>query len=91
MVDLEWNRKSIFEKLDWLKEVIDDLVSKANHNTDVQQKQILAITGRLSALEKPVRKSTLQKSHRATTAKTKTPIRVPTRGTNRSPQSKRKR
>jgi hypothetical protein len=28
VIDLEWNRKSIFEKLDWLKQVIEDLVEE---------------------------------------------------------------
>lgn len=83
VVDLDWNWKSIFEKLDWLKEAIEDLVTKANHNIDVQQKQILAITARLSALEKPVRKSSPRKSTlakaRPTVRATKKPRRSPPR------------
>lgn len=53
VVDLEWNRKSIFEKLDWLKHALDELVAKANHNISVQQEQLRAIAARLAALEKP--------------------------------------
>jgi uncharacterized coiled-coil protein SlyX len=58
VVDLEWNRKSLYEKLDWLKEAIEDLVAKANHNISVQQEQLRAVTARLSALEKRATKST---------------------------------
>ena len=79
MVDLDWSRKSIFEKLDWLKEAIEDLISKGNHNIDVQQKQILAITARLTALEKPARKSTPRKSPPPTSRKAAKPTRSPTR------------
>ena len=56
MVDLEWNRKTIFEKLDWLKDTLEDVISRANQNTAVHQEQLKAITTRLTALEKPTRK-----------------------------------
>ena len=56
MIDLEWNRKSLAEKLDWLKQSIDDLVSKANHNISVQQERLRDLTVRLSALEKAMTK-----------------------------------
>jgi hypothetical protein len=87
VVDLDWNRKSIFEKLDWLKEAIEDLISKGNHNIDAQQKQILDITARLSALEKPVRKS----PRVAKTQATKKPGRASVRTTKRPAPSKRNR
>ena len=84
MVDLEWNRKTIFEKLDWLKETLEDVITKANHNVDVQQKQILAITARLSALEKPAQKATK-------TAKLKKAARPPARRIKPVSAMKRKR
>jgi hypothetical protein len=86
VIDLEWNRKSIFEKLDWLKQVIEDLVEKANHNISAQQEQLRAVAARLSALEKPSRKSTP-----TTAARSKEPRRTPPRPDKRSPPSKRKR
>ena len=86
MVDLDWSRKSIFEKLDWLKETLEDVIAKANQNVAVQKEQLRAVIDRLSKLEKPVRKSAP-----ATTAKTKKPVRVPVRRSKRSPPSKRKR
>ena len=91
MVDLDWNRKSIFEKLDWLKEAVEDVISRANHNIDVQQKQILAITARLTALEKPVRKSTPRKSPAAKAQAAKKSGHASLRTTKRSAPPKRKR
>ena len=73
MIDLEWNRKSIFEKLDWLKQVIEELVEKVNHNISAQQEQLRTIAARLSALEKPSEKAT---------AKPKRARRTPPRRTN---------
>jgi hypothetical protein len=37
VVDLEWNRKTIFEKLDWLKETLEKLIEAANRNMSVHQ------------------------------------------------------
>jgi hypothetical protein len=85
VVDLEWNRKSIFEKLDWLKHALDELVTKANHNISVQQEQLRAITARLAALEKPAR------SAPAITRSAKKPRRVSSRQDKQSPRSKRTR
>ena len=48
MVDLEWNRKTIFEKLDWLRQAIEDLVEKANHNISAQQEQLRAVPDKRS-------------------------------------------
>jgi hypothetical protein len=86
VVDLEWNRKTIFEKLDWLKDTLEDVIAKANHNITVHQEQLKAITTRLAVLEKPVRKST-----RTKTATAKKPLRAPLRRIRRQPPSKRKR
>jgi hypothetical protein len=93
VVDLEWNRKTIFEKLDWLKDALEDIIAKANHNIDVQQKQILAITARLTALEKPARKAApARKSASVRKSKAaKKPARAPSHRTKQSPPSKRKR
>ena len=86
MVDLEWNRKTIFEKLDWLKETLEKLIETANRNMSVHQEQLSTITARLAALKKPVRKS-----NPATTAKRKKPLRASLRRTKRQPPSKGKR
>jgi hypothetical protein len=86
VIDLEWNRKSIFEKLDWLRQAIEDLVEKANHNISAQQEQLRAIAARLSALEKPSRKPTP-----TTTVRPKKRRRTAPRPAKRSPLSKRKR
>lgn len=80
MIDLEWNRKSIFEKFDWLKETLEDVIAKANHNVSAHQEQMRAIMARLSTLEKPVRKSAPRKSPPATkTRATKKRKRSPPR------------
>ena len=76
MVDLEWNRKTIFEKLDWLKDTLKKLIETANRNMSVHQQQLSAMTARLAALEKPVRKS-----NPARTAKWKKPPRASLRRT----------
>jgi hypothetical protein len=86
MVDLEWNRKTIFEKLDWLKDMLEDVISKANRNVSVHREQLRALTERLATLEKPARKSVP-----ATTAQKKKPQRAPLRRTKRQPPSKGKR
>jgi uncharacterized coiled-coil protein SlyX len=83
---LNGNRKTIFEKLDWLKDTLEDLITKANRNIGVQQEQLRAIVGRLTALEKRVRKSAP-----VTAAERKKPARALTRRTTRQPPSKRKR
>jgi uncharacterized coiled-coil protein SlyX len=90
VVDLEWHRKSLAEKLDWLKEALDDLVSRANHNLSVQQEQLRAITARLSALEKPIRKPTPART-RATKKPRRAPPRRSTIGLKPFPPSKRRR
>jgi hypothetical protein len=86
VVDLEWNRKTIFEKLDWLKETLEKLIETANRNMSVHQEQLSTATARLAALETPVRKS-----NPATTAKRKKPQRASLRRTKRQPPSKGKR
>jgi len=86
VVDLEWNRKTIFEKLDWLKETLEDVIAKANQNIAFQKEQLQTIVDRLSALEKSERKSIP-----ATTAKRKKPQCVPFQRTKRSSPTKRKR
>jgi hypothetical protein len=53
MVDLEWNRKTIFEKLDWLKDALEDVIAKANHNASVHQEHLRDVIVRLAALEEP--------------------------------------
>jgi hypothetical protein len=53
-IDLECNRKFIFEKLGWLNESLEDLLERANHNIAVQQEQLRATTARFSTLEKPI-------------------------------------
>jgi hypothetical protein len=65
VIDLEWNRKSIFEKLDWLKQVIEELVEKAKHNISAQQEQLRTIAARLSALEKSSPKTTAKPKRQA--------------------------
>jgi hypothetical protein len=85
MVDLEWNRKTVFEKLDWLKDTLEDVISKANRNASVHREQLRALTERLATLEKPERKSVS-----ATTAQKKQQ-RSPPRRTKRQPPSQRKR
>ena len=83
MVDLEWNRKTIFEKLDWLKQTLEKLIETANRNMSVHQEQLSTMTARLAALEKPVRKSDPAK-----TAKRKKPQRASLRRTKGLPPSK---
>jgi hypothetical protein len=50
----EWNRKTIFEKLDWLKDTLEDVIANGNHNVSVHQKQMRDIITRPSDLEKPL-------------------------------------
>jgi hypothetical protein len=74
MVDLEWNRKTTFEKPDWLKDTLEDVIAKANHNMSVHQEQLRAISDRLTALEKqapkpsPVKKSAKSASGKKSTS-----------------------
>jgi hypothetical protein len=86
-VDLEWNRKTIFEKLDWLKETLEDVIAKANHNMSVHQKQLRAICVRLKVLEKPAPKppTPAKKSAKSALAKKSTSVK---RGTARRPTKK---
>ena len=98
MVDLEWNRKTISEKLDWLKELLEDVIAKANHNISIHQEQLHAVIERLAALEKPVgkpasvRKSAPpKKSTPVKAVKTKRAVHVPARRAKQSPPSSRKR
>jgi hypothetical protein len=85
VVDLEWNRKTIFEKLDWLKDNLEDVINKANQNVSIYQEQLRAITARVAALEKPERKLIP-----APTVKTKEPKRATLRPARRSAPSKGK-
>jgi hypothetical protein len=87
VVDLEWNRKTIFEKLDWLKDALEKLIETANRNMSVHQEQLSTIISRLTALERPVKKSVLAKK----TVPAKKPQRVALRRTKRQPPSKRTR
>jgi hypothetical protein len=61
VVDLEWNRKTIFEKLDWLKNTLEDVIAKANQNITVHQEQLRAVFNRLAVLEKHAPKPTSAK------------------------------
>jgi hypothetical protein len=86
VVDLAWNRKTIFEKLDWLKETLEKLIETANRNMSVYQEQLSTMAARLAVLEKPVRKS-----DQAPTAKRKKPQRASLSRAKRQPPSKGKR
>jgi hypothetical protein len=86
MVDLEWNRKTIFEKLDWLKDTLEDVISKANRNVSVHREQLRALTERLATLEKPARESVP-----ATTSQKKKRQRAPPRRPKRQPLAERNR
>jgi hypothetical protein len=86
MVDLEWNRKTIFEKLDWLKDMLEDVIAKANHNISVHQEQLRAIFDRLKFLEKQAPKATpAKKSAKSALSKKSTSMK---RRTARRPTKK---
>jgi hypothetical protein len=85
MVDLEWNRKTIFEKLDWLKDTLEDVIAKANHNMSVHQEQLRTIFDRLAVMEKqgpkptPAKKSAKSASAKKSTSMKRRTARRPTK------------
>jgi hypothetical protein len=88
VVDLEWNRKTIFEKLDWLKDTLEDVIVKANQNMSVHQEQLRAIFDRLTVMEKQTPKpAPAKKSAKSASAKTSTSMK---RRTARRPTKKRR-